>query len=293
MECGRLGGQRADRAEIDDVALQLGGQRAFEVAGDLHVLAAADGAELRNAGDFGDEADAARALDAAVHRRLDQDAEVFVLDGALVFGEARRVGAVAHRLVLQIAFAALVADRTIERMVDQQKLEHALARLAHHRRIGLDHRRLAVGAGAQVLDRHRAGGGRLGRPALNLDQAHAAIAGDRQALVEAEARHFGARRLARLQQRVFRRNVELFAVDDDLAHAAFSRLPPRLACSEKPAGESPRDAQRRPAPATPTVFIIVRNSHCEGRAADSPRAASLPPSRARRRRSKGTPGSAK
>ena len=84
-----------------------------------------------------------------------------------------------------------------------------------------DHRRLAVGAGAQVPDRHRAGRGRLGRAALHLDQAHAAVAGDRQPLVEAEARHFRARGLARLEQRVFRRNVELFAVDDDLAHRSL------------------------------------------------------------------------
>ena len=67
------------------------------------------------------------------------------------------------------------------------------ARLAHHRRIGVDYRRRAVRAGTQVLDRHGAGGVRLRRAALHLDQAHAAIAGDRQALVVAEARHFGAR----------------------------------------------------------------------------------------------------
>ena len=130
---------------------------------------------------------------------------IFVLDRALVLGEARGIGAIAHRLILQIAFAALVADRAVERMVDQQKLHHALARLARHRRIGLDHWRLAVWAGAQIAHRHGAGGGRLGRPALHFDQTHAAIAGDRQALVKAEARHLGARRLARLQQRVFGR----------------------------------------------------------------------------------------
>ena len=80
-----LGGQRADRAEVDDVALQLGGHRLLEIGGDLGILAAADQAEFGNAGDFGGEADAARAVDAAVHHRLDQRADILVFDGALVF----------------------------------------------------------------------------------------------------------------------------------------------------------------------------------------------------------------
>ena len=217
-----LGGQRADRAEVDDIALQLRGHRMFEIGGDLHVLAAADRAEFGDAGDLGGEANAARAMDAAVHRGLDQRADIFVLDGALVLAVARGIDAIGHRLVLQVAFAALVADRAIERMVDQQEFHHAFARLARHRRIGLDDRRLALRAGAQVAHRHRAGGGRLGRPALHLDEAHAAIAGDRQPLVEAEARNFRARRLAGLEQRVFGGDVDFPAVDDDLGHCALA-----------------------------------------------------------------------
>ena len=69
-------------------------------------------------------------------------------------------------------------------MVDQQEFHHAVARLAHHRRVGMHHH--AVG------HRHGAGGDRLRRRLLDLDQAHAAIAGDRQALVVAEARDFDA-----------------------------------------------------------------------------------------------------
>ena len=212
--------QRADRAEVDDIALQLRGHRVFEIGGDLHVLAAADGAEVGGAGDFRGEADAARALDAAVHRRLDERADILVLDRALVLGEARRVDAVGHRLVLQVALAALVADRAIQRMVDEQELHHAFARLLHHRRLGEHRRRLAVRAGAAVAHAPGAGRDGLGR-ALHLDEAHAAIAGDRQPLVEAEARNFRARRLARLQQRVLRGDVDLRAVDDELGHRMF------------------------------------------------------------------------
>ena len=179
-------------------------------------------AELRNAGDLGDEAHAAGALNAAVHHRLDQSADVLVLDRPLVFREARRIGAVGHRLVLQVALAALVADRAIERVIDEQELHHPLASFARHRRIGEHDRRFAIGAGTQVAHRHRARRRRLGRAALHLDEAHAAVAGDRQPLVEAKARHFRAGGFAGLKQRVFGRDVNFLAVDDDLAHAPLA-----------------------------------------------------------------------
>ena len=122
-----LGGQRADRAEIDHIAGKFAGERLFQIGGDLHVLAAAGGAQIGHAGDFGGEAHAAGALDAAGHDRLDQRPHIFVFDRALVLVEAVEGGAaIAHRLVLQIAFAALVADRAIQRMIDQQEFHHAL-----------------------------------------------------------------------------------------------------------------------------------------------------------------------
>ena len=215
-----LRGQRADRADVDQVALQFRSQRRLQIGRDLHVLAAAGGAHLRRAADFGGETDAARALDAAVHRGLDQRAQIFVLDRALVLGKARGVGAVAHRLVLQVALAALVADRAVQRMVDQQEFHHAFARLLHHRRFGGDFRRLALRTGTAIAHAPGAACDRL-RAALDLDQAHPAIAGDRQPLMVAEARNFGARGLARLQQRVLRGNIDLFAIDDEFGHSGL------------------------------------------------------------------------
>src|SRR5262249_16667833 len=61
--------------------------------------------------------------------------------------------------------------------------------------------------------------------AFQLDQAHAAVAGNREALMEAEARDLRARGLARLQQRVVRRDVDLFAVDDELGHVNATPAP--------------------------------------------------------------------
>ena len=215
-----LGGERANRAEIDHVALQFGGHRLLEIGGDLHVLAAADSAEFRNSGDLAGKPDAARALNATRHDRFDQRPDIFVLDRALVFLVAAGIHAIGHGLVLQIAFAALIANRAIERMVDQQEFHHAFARLLHHRCLGEKLLRRAVFVGGEVLDAHGAGGLRL-RDALHFDQAHTAIAGDRQPLVETEARDFRARGFAGLEQRVLRRNIDLFAVDNKLGHACF------------------------------------------------------------------------
>jgi hypothetical protein len=52
--------------------------------------------------------------------------EVLVLDDALALAVARDVAAEAHREVLQLALAALVADRAVERVVDEQELHRRL-----------------------------------------------------------------------------------------------------------------------------------------------------------------------
>src|ERR1700745_3316020 len=142
----------------------------LEIGRDLHVLAATGRAHFRRARDFSREADAARALDAAVHRGLDQRAKVFVFHRALVLGEAPGVDAIAHRLILQVALAALVADRAVERMVDEQKLHYPFARLLDHRRLGGDFRRLALRARPAIAHAPGAARDRL-RAALHLDQA--------------------------------------------------------------------------------------------------------------------------
>ena len=191
-------------------------ERVLEIGGDLRVLAAEHHADLRRPRHFVGEADAAGALDAAGHRRLDDRPEIFVVDRPLVLVVARMAAAIGDRLVLQVAFAALVADRAIERVVDEQELHHPFARLLDHRRVGLD--RLALGGG------QRAARLRLGRPRRDLDQAHAAIAGDAEALVIAEARDLLAGQLARLQHGRALRNLDLDAVDGDFRHYCVTPL---------------------------------------------------------------------
>src|SRR5579875_1842617 len=103
-------------------------------------------------------------------------------------------------------------------MVDQQKLHDALARLRHHGCAGFNHHSVAAG--------HRAGRDRLGR-FFHLDQAHAAVSGDRKALMIAEARNFDAELLAGLQNSCSGRDLDLDAVDRKLWHERN----PLLRCS--------------------------------------------------------------
>ena len=220
--------QRAHRAQVDDIALQVRVQRLVQIAGDLAVLAAAGLAHLGDARDLGGEAHAAGAGNAARHVGFDQRPQIQVGAGALGFAIAAEIDAVSHGLILQVALAALIADRAIQRVVDQQELHHALAGLADHGAVGADLGRGAVRAGTQVLDLHRAGGGGFRRPADHLDQAHAAVAGDGQAFVIAKARNLDPGLLAGLDQGQVRIDLDHLVVDLDLAkichHVTFILL---------------------------------------------------------------------
>jgi hypothetical protein len=121
-------------------------------------------------------------MDAPRHHGFHQRTEVLIFHRALVFVVARVVGAEADSLILQIALAALVADRAVQRVVDEQKFHHATTAVADHGRVGVHDHALA--------DRIGAGSDRFRRSLLHFDQAHAAVAGDRQAFVVTEARDF-------------------------------------------------------------------------------------------------------
>ena len=115
-----LRGQGADRAELDDVAVE--GRHVWPVvkSADVRRVAPLEKLELLVLGDLLREADAAVAEDAALAVDLDQRRERDRLH-EMAFGvdHARAPVAPAHRDVLQRALAALVADRAVQRMVDQ------------------------------------------------------------------------------------------------------------------------------------------------------------------------------
>src|SRR6185312_2318614 len=194
----------------------LRGHGLVEIGRNFNVFAATYQADLRHAGDLGDEPDAARALDAAGHHRLDQRAHEFLFDGPLVVGIAAVVAAIAHGLVLQVALPALVADRAVQRVVDQQELHHPVAGLLDHRRVGED---LHVLGGRELT-----GDLRLGRAGLHLDEAHAAVAGDGEALVVAETRDLLAGQFGHLQHVHAGFELDLDAVDFGFRHGPSTSL---------------------------------------------------------------------
>src|SRR5690606_6586122 len=119
----RLGKQRTDRAEIDHVARKLGLDRLAQESGDLGELAPVHHANFHDAADLFTEADATRAVNATLHAvGGDERAHVLGRYDALGFLITRSGLAVTHGQILQLAFAALVTDRAVERVIDEQEL---------------------------------------------------------------------------------------------------------------------------------------------------------------------------
>ena len=103
----------------------------------------------------------------------------------LLFDEAALAGSVGDRLVLQRALAALVADRAVERVVDEQELEDAVLRLLGDVGFGLDDHAVAHREHAARLQAGAAAG-------VDLDEAHTAHADRLHARVVAEPRDVDA-----------------------------------------------------------------------------------------------------
>ncbi len=132
-------GERADRADINAHAAFFAGQRAFFIRQDYGMHAAGADAESFHVHALIADAYAAEAENAARRVIKNERRPLFFRVVELFFGEAAVVEAVAKRHVLQFAFAALVADGAIERMIREQKLEHVLARFVNLRGVGLHH----------------------------------------------------------------------------------------------------------------------------------------------------------
>ena len=198
--------QRADRAQINNIARQLAIQRGFQISCDFRVLAAPNRADFRNTRHFLRKADTTRAMDAARHHGFHQRAHILVFNSALIIVKTTGIAAKAQCLVLQVAFAALVANRAIQRVINEQKLHHPFAR-----------RFDCIGCGGN----HHIGGHRHGTAGYGLgcighfDQTHAAITGHRQALVIAKARNFRTGLFASLQNRRARRNLNSHAINSE------------------------------------------------------------------------------
>ena len=205
-----LARQRAHRAHVDHVARELGIDRIALDRGNLGVLAPIDHTQLHDAADLLAEAHTARAMDATRHLfGGDQWADVLGRDHALFFTIAGRRCTVTHREILQLALTALVADRAVQRVVDEQKLHHRLLRFD-----GL----VGLGAHDHAL-RHRCGTGRhgLGR-LLDVNKAHAAAGSNRQLLVVTEMGNVDVGFFRRMDHHAAFANLHLLTVQFNFNH---------------------------------------------------------------------------
>jgi len=229
-------GERADGADVDRVERVVVLQLLARVARERAVAAAVDEAEDVVLGDLLAEADAARAEDAALVVEHDARPELGALRlHVLLLDEARVAATVAGGLLLEHAFARLVADRAVERVIDEEELHHALARVLHHLGRGADvHARGDVGAAADLRARDpvdlllargrihdRRLGGRVDGGHAHLNQAHAAIAGDRELRMVAEVRHVDVHEARGLDHVGALRHGDLLAVDVDGDEVGF------------------------------------------------------------------------
>ena len=204
----RFAGERADGAQINHVARQFGFHRFADKRHDFGKLAAVGHGDFLHTGDFFGKTHAAGAVDAAAHfRGGNQRPHIFADYRTFLFGVAAGRIAIAHGQILQLAFAALVANRAVERVVDEQKLHHPGLRLFGLGRMSVHHHTVGYRRGA---GRQRFGG------FFHFHQTHAAVGGDRQFFVVAEVRNIGAQFVRRFHHSRALLDCNLFTVDFDL-----------------------------------------------------------------------------
>ena len=118
--------ERTDGADVHRVAAVLRVERLAREGGDERPRAALHDTELRLLRYLVHESHAARAHDAALgvvdHQRPEHLALGLV---QLVGADPRRLVVVLHVVVLQLALARLIADRAIDRVIDEVELHHA------------------------------------------------------------------------------------------------------------------------------------------------------------------------
>ena len=170
-------GQRSDRADINAHSALFALQVILAVRDDHAVRPAQAHAQRFHVHAFVAHAHAPEAQDAARRVVIHQLRPLFFGPVNLFFHEPARVRAVAENHVLQLALAAFVAHRAIQRMIRQQEFQHVLARLTHL---------LSIRSNDHAFRRHQRARRLQLRRLLHLHQAHAACCLQRESWVVAE-----------------------------------------------------------------------------------------------------------
>src|SRR5690348_16176282 len=176
-------GQRAHRADINAHAALFTLEVVGAVGDDDAVRAAHANAEGFDVHAFVADAHATEAENATRSVVIDEFRPLFFGAMNFFFDEAAGIRAVAENHVLELAFAALVAHRAVERVIGEQKLEHVLARLTNL---------FGVGANDHAFGRDEGAGGLQLWSLLDFHKAHAAGGLERQTRVVTERRNFRA-----------------------------------------------------------------------------------------------------
>ncbi len=186
------------------------GDRPVVEAGDLRTIAPLHEHEAVGAGDLTLETQATRAEHTTLGVEHD-GAEVLdlALVNLLLERGGRLVEPVPHVLILQVAFAGLVADGAIDGVVDEQELEGGAPGLVHLRCARVHHHTVGDDRVARDLE--------LGH-LLDFDQAHAAVAVHCQIRMPAEVGDVDSDLVGSPDHRRSRGDLDLLAVNHAFGH---------------------------------------------------------------------------
>jgi len=182
-------------------------------------------------GDFLAETDAARAENAALVIKRYPRAELYIFRlFDFVLQKTRLRIAVVDTELLQTAFAGLIADRAIKRVIDEEKFHDPALTFLYQRRVGANgHAFSYILCAANLGTRHPIDNRFAVLPELRLaigpepwkshfDQTHPAIAGRAELFVIAIPRHENANLLTRLNHTGALRKLVPDAIDLNVKH---------------------------------------------------------------------------
>src|SRR5438128_1199405 len=173
--------QRADGADIDDVSRERVVEHRVGKKRNRRMIAAIDDRQLVCVGDLLKKTDATRALDTALAVKDDvRTKDLFFAIMLFSLCEPARLQIMLHVVILQPALARLIADGTIERVINEKKLHHRFSDRQDFRALRQNRHTLR--------DHCVAGDLELGH-LFDLDETHTAIARDRKFCVIAVVRN--------------------------------------------------------------------------------------------------------